>query len=399
MMKMSVQMLGTFSIYYNGEKVVPGRNSTAKFIQLLQVVWLNMDKGVSKQQILEALYGDEELSNPNNSFNNLLFQMRKQMVATGLPRRDYVTKIGRMYFPDPGIVLKLDVHEFCEAVKAARNAGQEWQKEEAYRCAFSLYQGELLPEEGTLPFVITESVRLGNAFSEAVRYLGEKAKSRMDYDEMYRIYEKAALIYPDNDWQADQIEALIGRGAYSEALQLYDRTVKRYADEMGVPPSEKLLEMYQEMSRKFMSPTGHIHEIQTSLQEDPVSGAYYCNYPSFIDTYHVLERNMERMGNSVFLLLCTLVDYAGKPFRNKDKREEFSETFRECIAKSLRRGDIFTKYSASQYLVLLVGSSKEGCDVVAGRIDDALRSKVATRAEAHYSNVSLADLTKIIPNS
>lgn len=397
MMEMSVQMLGTFSISCDGKKVVPGRNSAAKFIQLLQVVWLNMDKGISKQQIVEELYGDEELSNPNNSFNNLLFQMRKQMVAAGLPRRDYVTKIGRMYFPDPGILLRVDVHEFSEHINAARAADQESQKEEEYRRAFSMYHGVLLPEEDTLPFVITESVRLTNAFSEAVRYLGEKAKQRNDYDEMYLIYEKAAQIYPDNDWQADQMEALVGKGKYTDALQLYDRTVSRYADEMGLPPSENLLETYRKMSQKITSPAGRIHEIQSSLQEDPVSGAYYCNYPSFIDTYRVLERNMERMGNSVFLLLCTLVDYAGKPIRNKDKLEEHSETFRGCIARSLRRGDIFTKYSTSQYLVLLVGSSKEGCDVVARRIDKALRGEVATRAEARYSNVSLADLTQFVP--
>lgn len=395
MMKISVRMLGAFSIFCDGKRVVLGRNSTAKFTQLLQIVWLNMDRGVSKQQIVEALYGDDELSNPNNSFNNLLFQMRKQMVAAGLPRRDYITKIGRLYFPDPGIELQVDVHEFCESIQKARETDQESRKEEAYSQAFSLYQGELLPEEETLPFVITESVRLAGAFSEAVRYLGERAKEQKDFDKMNLIYEKAAQIYPDNDWQADQIEALIGKGSYTEALSLYDKTVSRYADEMGIPPSEKLLESYRKMSQKITSPTGHIYDIQTSLQEDPVSGAYYCSYPSFIDTYHVLERNMERMGNSVFLLLCTLVDYAGKPIRNKDKLDEHSETFRGCIGRSLRRGDIFTKYSASQYLVLLVGSSKEGCDVVARRIDKELREKVATRAEARYSNVSLADLTQI----
>ncbi len=397
MMKMSVQMLGAFSITCDGKKIVLGRNSAAKFIQLLQIVWLNMDKGVSKQQIVEALYGDDELSNPNNSFNNLLFQMRKQMVATGLPRRDFITKIGRLYFPDPGILLHVDVHEFYESIQKAREAEDDSEKEKAYLHALSLYRGQLLPEEETIPFVITESVKLAGAFSEAVRYLGEQAKNRKNFDEMYLIYEKAAQLYPDNDWQADQIEALIGKGSYTEALLLYDKTVNCYADEMGIPPSEKLLESYRKMSQKITSPAGHIQEIQTSLQEDPVSGAYYCNYPSFIDTYHILERNMERMGNSVFLLLCTLVDYAGKPIRNKDKLDEHSETFRGCIARSLRRGDIFTKYSSSQYLVLLVGSSKEGCDVVARRIDKELRSKVATRAEARYSNVSLADLTQIMP--
>jgi hypothetical protein len=210
---------------------------------------------------------------------------------------------------------------------------------------------------------------------------------------MYRTYEKAARIYPDSDWQAYQIDALICKEEYRQAYQLYDRTVHLYSEEMGLPPSAKMLENYRKMSQKLTSPASRLNEIQSSLQEDPVSGAYYCAYPSFIDTYHVLERNMERTGYSVFLLLCTLVDYEGKPFANKEKLRERSEALRAAIGISLRRGDIYTKYSASQYLVLLVGSSKEGCDVVARRISHKLKEQVGTRADVNYSNVSLADLS------
>lgn len=68
---------------------------------------------------------------------------------------------------------------------------------------------------------------------------------------MYRIYEKAAKIYPDSDWQAYQIEALISQENYKEAYQLYDTTVRRYTDDMGLPPSDKMLENYRKMSRKL----------------------------------------------------------------------------------------------------------------------------------------------------
>ena len=152
------------------------------------------------------------------------------------------------------------------------------------------------------------------------------------------------------------------------------------------------------MSQKITSPMGQIQEIQSSLQEDPLTGAYYCSYPSFIDMYHVLERNMERTGYSVFLLLCTLVDYAGKPIANREKLDLRSETLKECIGSSLRRGDIYTRYSTSQYLVLLVGSSREGCDVVSHRISAHLKEREGTKADVRYSNVSLADLSRMIPS-
>lgn len=395
---LTVRMLGGFSLSYRGEEIVLGRNTTAKFVQLLQLVWLRGDRGVSKQQIVQSLYEGDDLSNPNNSFNNLIFQMRKQMVAAGLPRMDYIVKVGKVYIPDPNVRLKSDVEDFRRAVENARAAADgSVDKTREYRKALECYRGVLLPESENHAWVVASSVQLREEFSEAVRYLGERAREEKDYNEMYRIYEKAARIYPDNDWQADQIEALICKEDYREALRLYDRTVQRYSEEMGLPPSEKMLENYRKMSQKITSPTGQIQDIQSSLQEDPVSGAYYCSYPSFIDTYHVLERNMERTGYSVFLLLCTLVDYAGKPISNREKLELRSETLKQCIGRSLRRGDIFTKYSASQYLVLLVGSNREGCDVVSRRITSSLKIREGSRADVRYSMVSLADLSRMTP--
>lgn len=395
---LTVRMLGGFSLSYRGEEIVLGRNTTAKFVQLLQLVWLRGDRGASKQQIVQSLYEGDDLSNPNNSFNNLIFQMRKQMVAAGLPRMDYIVKVGKVYIPDPNVRLKSDVEDFRRAVENARAAADgSVDKTREYRKALECYRGVLLPESENHAWVVASSVQLREEFSEAVRYLGERAKEEKDYNEMYRIYEKAARIYPDNDWQADQIEALICREDYREALRLYDRTVQRYSEEMGLPPSEKMLENYRKMSQKITSPTGQIQDIQSSLQEDPVSGAYYCSYPSFIDTYHVLERNMERTGYSVFLLLCTLVDYAGKPISNREKLELRSETLKQCIGRSLRRGDIFTRYSASQYLVLLVGSNREGCDVVSRRITSSLKIREGSRADVRYSMVSLADLSRMTP--
>ncbi len=392
MKTLEVRMLGGFSLTYDGDEIVLGRNTTAKFVQLLQIVWLRGEKGVSKSQIVRCLYDNDELSNPNNSFNNLIFQMRKQMVAAGLPRMNYIVRVGKVYVPDPDVALRIDVQDFADALEKAHSADSDEDKWKAYSAAFDLYRGELLPEASTRTWVITDSVQLREKFNEAASWLGNYYKTNHDYDAMYRVFEKASRIYPDNDWQAYQIEALILKEDYKAAYQLYDKTVHQYSDEMGLPPSEKMLENYRRMSQKITSSPGRITEIQSSLQEDPVSGAYYCSYPSFIDTYHVLERNMERTGYSVFLLLCTLVDYEGKPIQNREKLDERSNTLKGCIGVALRRGDIFTKYSASQYLILLVGSNREGCDVVARRISRELKAKEGTRAEVNYSNVSLADL-------
>lgn len=388
-------MFGGFSIQYGDREIVLGRNTTAKFVQLLQLVWLYGDRGLSKSQIVRELYDVDDLSNPNNSFNNLLFQTRRQMVAAGLPKEDYVVRRNKLYLPDPEVPLDIDTQCFERLIGQAQAAEDPKEKNDYYSKALEIYRGELLPESATQSWVVTESIRMQKLFAEAVRYAGAYAKKAKEYDTMFHIYEKAARIYPDDDWQADQIDALICKEEYQQAYQLYDQTVKLYSEEMGLPPSDQMLENYRKMSQKLTNQESRIGEIQSSLQEDPYTGAYFTTLPGFIDTYRVLERNMERLGYSVFLLLCNLVDYEGKPFVNREKLDARSQTLRQCISSSLRRGDIFTRYSASQYLILLVGSDREGCDVVANRISKKLYSMEGTKAGVRYSNVSLADLSNI----
>ena len=116
------------------------------------------------------------------------------------------------------------------------------------------------------------------------------------------------------------------------------------------------------------------------------------SYPSFIDAYHILSRNMERSGQSVYMMLLTLVDYEGKKIANQNKLEIRGKLLQEAISITLRQGDTYCKYSSSQFLLLLVGTSKESCKIVYRRILNKYKMLAGPRAEIEYSVVSLADL-------
>jgi hypothetical protein len=110
-----------------------------------------------------------------------------------------------------------------------------------------------------------------------------------------------------------------------------------------------------------------------------------------VDAYHVLERNMERSGQSIFLMLCTLVDYEGKIIPQQDKLSRRSDIMLDTIRACLRKGDIYTRYNRSQYLILLVGIKKEDCEIVYRRISQKLKETAGPRAGIQYSVSSLAD--------
>ena len=400
MEKLHVFMLGGFRMTYEGKEIALGRNTTAKFIQLLQLVWLYGKEGVTKERLMHTLYEGEERANMNNSMNNLIYQMRRQMVKAGLPQMDYIVKKGGSYYPDPDVPFELDVDRFTDSINMAKEQRDDEIKYPYYSAAADIFEGDLLPELSTEMWVITRSVALQGMFDEAVEWLGNNLREKGDYDRMYHIYHRAASIFPDRDWQVGQIEAMIYKGNYKEAYKLYDKTVRYYEEELGITATPRLLNCYQLIREKLSIEPGRIDDIRDDLMqnrkvvEEDKHGAYDCSYPSFIDAYHIMSRNMERTGESVYMMLCTLVDYEGKIIRNEDKRNDRSEALAHAIQLALRQGDVFCKYNASQYLILLSGTSREDCDIVYRRIEEKLKELAGNRAELKYSVVSLADLRK-----
>ena len=395
---LQVNMFGGLAITYEGKNVSIGKNKTAKYIQLLEIVWLAGEAGIQKDQLTGILYDREEQSNLSNSFNNLIYQMHKQMDRAGLPELDYVVNKDGVFFTDENVVIDSDVLRFKDNIVKARQQKNEADSIPYYKAAFDEYRAEILPELATAEWLIIKSVQLQKMYAESVIALGSYYEERKDFEEMHHVFKKAAELYPDDEWQIGEINALIGMEAFKEAYAVYDETVRYYTDELGVTPSNDLLECYEKMSRQITNVPGKILQIRDGILEhrgavsDNDEGAYDCSFPSFIDAYHILSRNMERSGQSVYMMLLNIVDYEGKKITNQAKLETRAKLLQEAISLTLRQGDTYCKYSASQYLLLLVGTNKESCKTVYRRLLNKFKLLAGPRTELEYSVVSLADL-------
>lgn len=385
---LSVYMLGRFSVEYGDQILSLGRNSSSKLIQLLQIVWLAGEKGVTRDDLAGMLYDRDSLSSLNNSLNNLIYRLRKVLAESGFPKSLYVINQDGVYFWDRAIPVWVDAREFERLVEMGdKKRQQEKETFQYYKKAEELYQGELLTSISTENWVIVESLRFKRMYERAVSWLGDYMKGQKDYPGMYQLYRQAAQVYPFDNWQVGQIESMTYMGRYKEAFLLYDNTAKRYSEEMGLPPSDKMLECYKTMSRQFVNRPDVLKNIRAELreQEDEKINAYYCSLPSFIDIYRLSARRSERNGKPFCLMLCTITDYEGKVIQNQEKLRARSELLRKTIGRALRRSDVYAKYSASQYLILLTGVGEENSEVVGKRICRNFRDLSGKQAEVVIS--------------
>jgi len=409
--KIYVQMLGGFSITVGDEKLDLGSNSKANFLKLTENVLLRGMGGVSKRDLIDGIFGHKSLLDENNSLNNLLHQARTQLKKAGMPGRKIIDGKRGVYAPEnnPDYEYILDVQEFEDVCLKAKSEKKDDKKLYYYQKAFGIYGGELLPEFATDYWVILESVRLKRLYDDVVDFLGKHYKEAEDFEALFDLYDKANKIYPDNGWQIEMIDALILRKEYKTAYELYTKCAHYYQDELEVPIPDALRSCYERLSDNVRVVTDDIRQIQANIirKDEKLKsemgtrkiGAYLCPFTSFIDVYHVLRRNLERRGSSIFMMLCTLVDYEGKPIQNQEKLNARAEILQQSLSEGLRKGDVYTKYSSSQYLILLIGTKREDCAIIYQRLSRRVKELAGSRAEFRYRIVSLAEIPGILDRS
>ena len=106
-----IGMFGGFAMYYGEDAVVLNKAGSSKSVRLLQILLLCLKNGISKRELLDNLYGWNEktdTANRNKNLNNLIYRLKGQLAASGLPESEYVEIIdGMCHFRSP-VPLELD---------------------------------------------------------------------------------------------------------------------------------------------------------------------------------------------------------------------------------------------------------------------------------------------------
>ncbi len=392
---LKVQMLGDFIMTYQGKVLSLGKSQTTKVLQLLQLLLYAGPQGFTRLQLMERLYGSDVEGDRANNLRVTVFHLRRLLEKTELPKEQYIsTENGRYHFTCP-FPVEVDAVHFEELLKKAEKAKNPEQKLELLKEACYDYKGYFLPALSGEEWVVVAGARFQSMYFTALEEVCHQMKQRGEYTELLELSTHAAALYPFDEWQVWQIECLLGLERPKEAMAVYEKTTEMYFEELDMPPSDRMIESFRQMSSQIQLNTGDFHEIQEMLQENPKSdGAYCCPYPSFMDIYRVIVRLMERSGQSVYLLLCTILDERQKRMEDSDTLKKISDSLAESVQETLRCGDVFTRYNMSQYLVILTGIRREDCHIATSRIDTNFRKKVSSRrVHVNYRVASLAHLS------
>lgn len=372
---LKVRMLGAFTMEYDGAPLSFERNALTKTNQLLQILFHAGEAGITREQLLQRLFGREEVTNPSNSLRATVFRLRKLLVAAGVADQDEFVHIkSGIYRWTSAIPLELDTVCFEEtAIRALKEQGDTRLAKLELAC--ELYQGDFLPFLCEEAWVAEVAAGYKKLYVQCMEALCQLLSERGDYQRLYDVAAKAVAIYPYDEWQVWQLDSLIAQNQTKEAMRLYEETADLLFRNKGMAPSDRLMERLAQMNGNTDNHVKVIEEIQGELGEnEELEGAFYCSYPSFAETYRYIKRVIHRSGQSAYLLLCTVTDGKGYPLEKGERADRLSGELDAAIHAALRRGDLYTKYSVNQYLVLLFDIKLEDCQSVIDRINDSFES-------------------------
>ena len=368
-----VRMLGGFSMLWNGSLIAGGSKANdSQMTDLLQILIHDREHGVTRDRLEELLFGDRDMSNVHHALQSVIYNTKKKLAKAGLPDVNYIEQRRGVFFWTDEIPLVEDAFEFEQTFVAAERSEDPDERLALYMDAAHLYAGEFLPSQTAVIWAAQEARRLKGLFCRCVESAAELLRANQDFFQLEDLGTHASRIDPLADWESLTMEALVSLGRYEEARKLYDDTVQYYFNEQGLRPSRRMMDQFSRLGAEEKRQYAALDMIQGELTglNDMSAGGYLCNYTVFTGIYRMVERMMERGGQSVYLMLCTVVDGKGNPLREGAALDELTKRMGDAVRHSIRRGDAMCQYGKGQYLALLVNTTRENCAVVQRRIND-----------------------------
>lgn len=380
--RIKIEMLGEFRVTA-GEALVSGGGSRASQIwNLLQYLVAFRRKPLSQEEIIDAMWEDGT-GDPAGALKNRVYRIRSAFARAGYAAaKDVILFAGGTYSWNNGLPCEVDTEQFETCCAQADDETRPTAARMAlYQRAVDLYRGDFLPAASFLPWVVPLASRYHTLYTDMVcRYLALCEEER-DYDRMYAVAARAASVDKFEETPHRYVLlALMGQGKQAQALSYYDYVSDLFYREMGVSLSEEMRRAYQQIAQTSQTARTDLDVLREDMREESKKaiGAFYCEYEVFKCLYRIEARGAGRRGSSTYLGLLGLTSpEGGEPPR--DVLERAMEILYRCIMDSLRRSDVFSRCSASQYVLMLSPLTYEDGQVVLTRIEKNFKHQCHSR--------------------
>lgn len=368
----SMTTLGKFQM--TDEKIVLDEDAmrSKKLTNLLAYMMLHREKTLTLDDMAEALWQEEETSNPAGALKNLMYRLR-MVLKQNFGEGEFILNNRGAYCFNPDIEVKVDAEEFEKLYRAAKQKGISKEQAVTYlEQAIALFGGDFMPKMTEMHWVVSLNTYYHSLYLESVKLLAQLYGRQERYEQQEQLCIRAlSFDHLEEDFYYYLILAKAKRGHLCQAIDFYEKTCGIFRDELGISVSAKLKQLYEELLKKIKTEeTENMPKVKEAIREENPMGVFMCGYPVFREICRLEARKSAKGGQAEHLLLLTVSSKEEQKgsladkFRVKNAMLHLEKILNECLGM----GDAVSQYSNSQYVVLLSFCSYQNGMVVANRI-------------------------------
>ena len=368
-----INLLGGFSMERNGNILTDDINRSQKLWSVLAYLVIHRDRDIPQNEFIEQFWQKDNSSNPASALKTLLYRIRAMIEP--LFGEDVSPVIARRgaYAWNKDILCYADTDRFEHLCTAAQEPDRsDAERMELYREATAMYKGMLLPKLCDQIWLMPLVTHYHTLFVNAVKSLSALLIEQNLYDELTELCLRASKLDPmDEDLNILAIRALLYQGRNEQALAQYENATELLYRNLGVRTSPELRNLYAEIMAVEQGLETNLDAVREELRETAQRpGAFVCEYGFFREIYRLEARRSSRSGMCVHIALLTV----SMPDDSVPALKQLNTTMDQLLSilrSHLRSGDVVSRYSASQYVIMLPAANLEDSNRVLERITSA----------------------------
>ncbi|MBQ3568996.1 MAG: winged helix-turn-helix domain-containing protein [Anaerotignum sp.] len=369
-----ITMFGEFTISNGKEIITDQANRSKKVWTLLEYLIVHRDRSVTQKELVDLLWPGSDTKDPINTLKVLMHRVRSLLDELGKDsgKKMIYYKSGAYGWNDE-LKCSVDTEQFDIVLNMAEEA-EDSRKLDYLLRAVRLYAGDFLQKNGSEPWIMQLSGQYRGKFLKAASKACQILLENGENEEVINTCKHVIKFCPyEEEFYIYLLKALIRTQQADKAQEEYHRVSELFFREFGITPSDELTAIYKEVVETSHMPELNLEIIKEKLVEEPTAGSFYCEFEFFKTIYRLEARSSARTGQSVYIGLMTVMNAAGDDLPNQKTTNRVMDALHDTIRRTLRRGDIFTRYSLNQYLIMLPTTTYETSNMVMERIRKAYR--------------------------
>lgn len=358
-----VTMFKMFTVRF-GDIMINGDDMKSdRLLRHFAYLLYNHERIIPSSELVDMLWCFEEVDNPIGALKNLVYRLRVLLKKT-FSISDLITTGKGSYSINKDYHIEVDALNFEKECQKEMNTIDEY---EEFSC---LYTGKYLVEVEDDHNVITKRTYYDSVYIERIMEYANLLEEQGEYAKMEHVVKRALEI---NQLEEELYELLIRslyyQKQYKQAAEMYRKTTELLYKSLGVKPSESMQNLFEMIKKQSHSEDADIIEIQKDLAAETPEGAFLCEYGTFREIYNMHSRLMGRLGICAHMCLVSVVNR--KPRDSEDDQkyvEKIMEKMQSAMLSGLRIGDVLSRLSVNQFIVLLPSCNYENSSMVMNRV-------------------------------